>query len=388
MQRRGFLSLVGSAVLGGCVGGRTTTPPPDPIAEFTATAPWPMAGFDASGTGRNPTTEPLQNQAEAWNRDLSPHVAGPVSVSVVTDETSVFTGAHSRVTAFAARDGDHRWSYDFTHRTVAGLAVADDALVATATGPAGPALAKFDTESGEVLWSRLLNAAARGPPVVTENRIFVLTAAPDGGIRSFNHDGELLWGKSVVARNEGPRPTVVGDSVFVNDGGELLALEAKTGEIRWRRRLESPLTQPPVATDSRVYATTASGLSAFDVDSNVVWEHTLGETVELTCPCVAGETVAVADERGRVTGLHADDGDLSWRSLLSGSVTSPLIAADETVTLATESGLLTAIVDGSTRWTRELPLRERFDAPLRVTLVPAHDRLYVALNDGWLYALG
>ncbi|WP_332897449.1 PQQ-binding-like beta-propeller repeat protein [Haladaptatus sp. CMSO5] len=388
MQRRGFLSLVGSVGVCGCVGGRTTSPPPDPVAEFTATAPWPMAGFGPAGTGQNPASDPLQNQAEAWTRHLAPTTGGSVSPHVVTDTDTVYAAAYSRVTALSAPDGDQLWSHDFSHKTVSGLAVTEDGLLVTASGPSGPRLAKFEKETGDTRWTNFLDSAAHGPPVVTDDRIVVLTAAPNGGVSSFSHDGDRQWTTSIVARTDGPRAALHDESVFVADGGELVSLTAATGEVRWRRRLSAPLTRPPVVANGRVYATTASGLSVFETDSTRVWERALGEKIGLSCPCVTADAVTLADASGRVTGLDASTGDVQWRSFLNGGVASPLVAANQTVALATEHGLLTGLTAGSTRWTRELSLRERLDVPLRATLVPAHDRLYVALNDGWLYALG
>lgn len=388
MKRRGFLSLVGSAAVGGCVGARTTNPPPDPVREFTATAPWPMAGYDAAGTGQNGDSEPLQNQAEAWRHDLTNGAVGSVDMHLVTDSETVYAAAANRMSALIARDGSHRWSETFHLKTVSGLAVFDDELFVTATGPSGPILTKRDTETGEKIWTRMLDSSVRGPPVVTEDQIVVITAAPEGGVSSFGHDGDLEWRHDIVARNDGPRAALAGDSVFVTDGGELLALEAKTGDVRWRRRLETPLTQPPVVADGRVYATTASGMSVFETDSEVVWERTLGKKQTFSCPCVLGDSVVIANEAGHITALDKADGELSWRALLSGSVTSPLAAAGDQLVLTTESGSLTAHEAGSARWSRELSLRERLDSPVQATLVPAHDRLYVGLNDGWVYALG
>ncbi len=111
----------------------------------------------------------------------------------------------------------------------------------------------LSAKDGSVLWSKEFSqgsfkghkfnsAASSTPSVDSERVVFTWGTAEKLTMIAFSHDGELLWEKDLGPVNGGhgfgASPTLVGDLVVLNNdqengGGNLLAVNAKTGEIAW-----------------------------------------------------------------------------------------------------------------------------------------------------------
>ena len=82
-----------------------------------------------------------------------------------------------------------------------------------------------------------------------------------------------------------PSPLLVGDQLYVvSDVGVATALDAATGKLRWRQRLEGSYSASPVLADGRIYFLNEDGLTTVIA--------TGAEFVKLATSQVDGATLA------------------------------------------------------------------------------------------------
>jgi outer membrane protein assembly factor BamB len=215
---------------------------------------------------------------------------------------------------------------------LAGPVIADDALIV----PAAAAIVALAPEDGRVLWSWPRTEGPSGPAAVGQGLVF---HASGGGsattiVARRLDDGREVWRAPVGSAVTGG-PAVDRGAVFVGTGaGLIVALDAETGQERWR----------------------------FETDGAVS-----------TSPAVAGALVLAVSQNldsGRATiyGIHADRGPEEgpeWQ------LTPPqLPSAFPTSVSATEDFAFVGTSDGQIRGLDLGTGRERWSTPSRELFVP------------------
>lgn len=124
---------------------------------------------------------------------------------------------------------------------------------------------------------------------------------PDGN-RQFELDLEF---------EPGPRPPViVGDTAYLEAGGDLLAIDLEAGERLWN--LDSPLSGGLVTDADNIYGWASGsgcGLASVDSSGEFQWEATLPD--EITCRddlFILEDTLVVAGSNGGLTGFRTEPG--------------------------------------------------------------------------------
>lgn len=167
-------------------------------------------------------------------------------------------------------------------------------------------------------------------PAVSGGRVFTLDSA--GQVSATSITGQPLWRTSVVPASDpsGRRPgggiSAVGDTVYVGtEYGEVLALDAGTGGIRWRQRFDGPVTAPPAVVDGRVYAV-ARDASAWALDARdgkVLWTLTgVPSPSGVTggaAPAVGGGLVVYPFSSGGLIAARTAGGSTAWQADVAGS---------------------------------------------------------------------
>jgi outer membrane protein assembly factor BamB len=214
--------------------------------------------------------------------------------------------------------------------------------------------------------------------------------------RGQNRDGEAsaftapkLWPENLARKwkvdvGEGyATPIVVGDAVYVfarREGNEvLIALEAKTGKIRWQTDYAAPYTPArpaaahgagpkatPLFQDGRLYTVGISGIfSAFDARTGrLLWqkpapaEHPFFSAASSP----AGDSHLVFAHPGNydpLTAFDADTGDVRWRSTGGGFYASPILVdlagTRQVVTVLSDRVIGVSIADGRLLWQHPWP---------------------------------
>jgi len=148
-----------------------------------------------------------------------------------------------------------------------------------------------------------------------------------GNVRALQtSDHKVLWDIQKSKENVGPPSDVTGPAwhrgkvVVAFHGGELAALDDKTGEIAWKRNLKSRLESSPAVGNGRVYIGTDKGdVDAFDVGTGrPVWTRSLGDAPVKASPSLAGHAVCAANYVGRVFCLDDRTGKILWSRQTAG----------------------------------------------------------------------
>ena len=155
------------------------------------------------------------------------------------------------------------------------------------------------------------------------------------------------------------RPVIAEGSVVHSTFGGLIALDAKTGQERWR---DSPFDtlqffRSPAVHDGTVYVTGADiGLVALDTtDGSVGWTLKSNTSVEAP-PAPAGrwEPLCVGDETGEVARVTLD-GEVAWRTNVYGNVTRLVANRTDGVSVGTSSGEVYFLYEGRGMWRQSVP---------------------------------
>ncbi|MBR73109.1 MAG: pyrrolo-quinoline quinone [Rhodospirillaceae bacterium] len=165
-------------------------------------------------------------------------------------------------------------------------------------------------------------------PVVAGEKIFATDSK--GLIYSFSTDsGVLLWSYNPKPEYEDKESGFGGGlaysrgRIFASTGfGEILALNAKTGQIIWRFNTGIPFRTAPVVADKKVFAISLDNqIWALDGRSGKkLWSHAgISEPAGLlggASPAIAGDIVLVPYSSGEITALSIKNGRIIWSDAL------------------------------------------------------------------------
>src|SRR5262249_30310781 len=120
----------------------------------------------------------------------------------------------------------------------------------------------YDRNTGKELWRKVAvekiphegthgtNTYASASPITDGKRVFAFFGSR--GIHAYDMDGKLLWQRDLGAMKvkmgfgEGASPALHGDTLVVpwdhEDGSLLFALDAKTGDILWKKERDEATT--------------------------------------------------------------------------------------------------------------------------------------------------
>lgn len=119
-------------------------------------------------------------------------------------------------------------------------------------------------------------------------------------------------------------PAIVDDLIFVTtDSGEVLALEASSGDTQWKRDIDSPSDSAPAVAADLVYLGTRDHrvLALDKITGQPVWDHDVGNIV-LGSPIVADGNLYIGSTNGELTALDAATGEPIWSAEANGWVVS------------------------------------------------------------------
>jgi len=237
------------------------------------------------------------------------------------------------VTSLSLSGGGRGWSVTLRPEGERGIAsgggVAYDqgrVYVGTAYG----ALTALDASSGAQVWTKELEAPARGAPTAANGKVFVVTQT--NVVFAVNQaDGTELWSYRGIPETSGllanASPAVVGDTVVVPyTSGEVIAFNIATGEPKWSDAVTratrtmaissiNDLSASPVISGGVVFATGVAGRTiAIELGSGArKWEQDVGSA---HTPIVSGNALFLVDLDDRVVALDRNTGAPLWATQL------------------------------------------------------------------------
>ena len=196
-----------------------------------------------------------------------------------------------------------------------------------------------------------------GTPCLDGGTIYVTSDGRFGqtdtaNVSAMAADGETMWQKDLSA-DVVTMPTVRDGTVFVRSGEGYLALDADSGETRWRNREADQLTDVdflafenfgPAAGSEVVVFPDSNGITATDpANGTIRWRRRLQKV--RSCPVIADGTVYVADVKSGVHAFDAATGDRKWEWSGVGCWSPPAVSDGRIY--ATEANDVVALDQGS-----------------------------------------
>jgi outer membrane protein assembly factor BamB/ferredoxin len=274
-----------------------------------------------------------------------------VPPSPVVDTGSVYVGS-SYVKAFDATTGEERWTADVAaDRVRATPALRSNTLYVPASDDS---VVAFDTATGERRWRIALDdaddadttsemAATRpGTLAVADDRVYVGSSA---GVHAFDALSRGLDWETATAPVRSP-PAVLDDWLWVGTDEGVAALGATEGTPHWDRSLDDPVVAAPVVdvAASRVYlATTGGDVVALEAATgDVAWTTPLDRRV-LASPALADGTLYVGHVAGDLLAVDVETGAVVGDHAASGQLYASPVVHDESLHYATGTGAVYAV---------------------------------------------
>jgi outer membrane protein assembly factor BamB len=374
-------------------------------------ADWPQAGGRSNHVMQHLQFDgTLHRQWKTSVGDGASRYGEPLSQPVVAGGRVFAMDAEDVVVAIDATTGRQIWEADpkpgaaKDHTFGGGVAVAGDRVFVT-TGY-GLVLA-LEAATGKEIWHQQVAAPMRGPPTVSDNRLFAITVENRLEVLS-TEDGHRLWTHSGLPETAGlvgaASPAVEGDIVVVPySSGEIFALRVENGRPLWSDNLATArplgalstladIRGRPVIDRGRVFALSHSGrMVAIDLRTGErVWEQEIGGTHG---PWVVGDYVYVLGNDVDVFCLMREDGRVRWVHELPRFEdekkkkdpirwSGPILAGDRLIVVSSNGdGYSLSPYDG-----KQLG-QISFSDPVFIEPVVAGDTLYVLTDEADLVAL-
>lgn len=212
-------------------------------------------------------------------------------------------------------------------------------------------------------------------PVVSGGRIFTMDSAST--VVATGSDGATLWSRALVPANDKDSDATGGGLAFA-DGviyattgfGELFAIEATSGTIQWRQKLDAPLTSAPTIDGGLVYVVSRDS-QAWALDTQhgrIKWQLAGTPTNAVISggagPAVSSRLVVLPFGSGELSGALKKSGIRIWGSSVAGrragvayagvsDVTGDPVVADGVIYAGNQAGRVVAMKasSGQRIWT-------------------------------------
>ena len=215
-------------------------------------------------------------------------------------------------------------------------------------------------------------------PVVAAKRVFAMDA--ESIVSAYESDnGRRLWSVELTPDDDDDGHisgglAVEDGVVFVTTGfAEVIALEAETGAVVWRRRVDAPMRAAPTARGGRLFVVTVDNhLMALDAtNGEELWKHTgITEAASLlggASPAVDAGVVVVPYSSGELVALKVENGRMLWSDSLAAVRRTDVVSTlahirgrpviDRGMVFAVSHGGLMAAIDlrtGRRLWDKEI----------------------------------
>ncbi|MEM9123358.1 MAG: PQQ-binding-like beta-propeller repeat protein [Pseudomonadota bacterium] len=166
-------------------------------------------------------------------------------------------------------------------------------------------------------------------PVVAWGSVFTLDAKAVASAFDAK-TGRRLWRRDFSLKGEsadagyGGGVAVSGGNVIVTTGfGDVIAVDAESGEEIWKRSLGVPVRTPPTAAGGQIYVTTVENhfYAMDDRTGTTLWSYRgISETASLVSdatPAVMGDLVVAPFSSGELVAFQAQNGRELWSDFLS-----------------------------------------------------------------------
>lgn len=300
-----------------------------------------------------------------WTTPLGSSIAsspayadGLVFVATASGAFHGITAATGRVrwSSRAAADLSLAWEFSSGDFYTASPTIAGSLVI---FGGGDGSVRAFDRADGTERWKFMTNGRVRSSPAVADGSVFV--ASFDGYLYSLDvATGAKRWafateGATLQSADFGfdrrsiqSSPSVVrGIVYFGSRDGHLYAVDARTGQVRWRATHDDfswGITSPAVrndtvfegSSDARFYRALRAA------DGSEIWRTPASGAV-WSSPALTGSLLIAGDASGAIHALDSRSGREIWRYQTGGPVHSSPVIVDSLVIVGSGDGAVYAI---------------------------------------------
>jgi outer membrane protein assembly factor BamB len=253
-------------------------------------------------------------------------VAGPA----IDSDILVIGDLDGKVYAVDTATGKLKWTHDVQGEISSGASFIDDRVLIASQDGNLYALARA---TGMPAWTYETSDQIQCSPSIAGDRTFL--GGCDGNLHTVAiRDGKSSADPLPLGGPTGSTPAIVGERAFlpIMDGA-VVAFDWKANRELWRyvdeERAQEYRTSAAVRDGVVVVASQNRQVDALDAETGQrKWRYTLRRRADAS-PVIAGEDVWLASTDGRLTRLSLTDGSEKWQFEIRGQFTSePAIAGD------------------------------------------------------------
>jgi outer membrane protein assembly factor BamB len=320
-----------------------------------AAAEWHTAG----GTNERPsaTSDAVPGLRERWRYNGTAGF-GPDG-AIISGRYIIIGNRRGEIQLLDAPTGRHRGVSRIGEVIEGSPALLGQVLyVPLAAGDNG--LRAFDLATGRQRW-RVRSDAPVEASVLATPEVIVMAVAT-GAIRALDvRSGVVVWEVEPELRTERiAAPVRAGDAVIIAGGdGSVAAFDYRTGATLWTTSVDSPVRSNPAVMDGIVFLTTTRGqVVALEAATGEVHWQAQPSNGELTTPAVSDSHIAVGGSDRRIH-LLDQEGRILWSADGRSVVTATPLLTGSSVVVGTHGGAVRVhdLADGGLLQT--LPVRGR-----------------------------
>ncbi len=260
---------------------------------------------------------------------------------------------------------------------------------ANASWPQSPGTAAFRTTNAQLratpqrVWSTPIGKGdsrkqrITAEPVVAGGLIYTLDSGAT--VSAVSPQGQKVWSTGLIPASDGDSDATGGGMAYANGVlyvssgfGRLTALDAKSGVIRWQKRLNATGSGAPLVNDGLLYlvAGDETGWAIDAKDGRIAWQvqgtPSVGNVLGAPAPVVASDLAVFAFGSGDVSATFRRGGISRWNASVAGGrrgraaaqivdVTGGPMVSGDTIYIGNHSGRTVAFDSGSgeRKWTAD-----------------------------------
>ena len=332
---------------------------------------WPMEGHDLGRTGFS-EGGPGAVLERAWASVLN----SPITTAPVVADNLVFLGtSDGMVHALDIGSGEERWLFRTDSSRLTSPAIANGtAFVVTSSYTLA-----LETAQGRPLW----NASISGDTPAAVAYGFVFSSGRDGLFALDAATGEHVW-TSRVCGSARSNLIIVDKTVrFVTTNGNVCSIDARTGELLWRKAHLGSVLQSASLSKSSIFIVSGDPLFALSLPTGErLWSIRLNQSRDVSPAVVVDDMAYIGTDKGLLIALNISTGLPVWRYESAQVLILPPVGANDTIFVTGSDGRVSILDMRTGKRLGRLQLNDTRPLPFAI----ANRSLFIATRQGRVYS--